>query len=456
MKFVIEKKRLLETLIPAQAVIPLRTTLPILQNLKMSAETGKLKVEATDLDVSISKTALCEIDTEGALLVPAKRLYDIVRELPDLEIHIEQTDLILTLRCGYSVFKLPGIDIEDYPKIPAPPLDSGNFVKLGISSLLRALDKVSFAISTDESRPALCGLLWQIFSSAQHSSNKEPEEEMRLVATDGHRLAFISTVFTSSSAQHSVKKAETRELDPETSGKNTEKGFSDAQHSSNSQSSSEESSISNNPSDPMTEQAIVPQKALHLLDLLLKPYRDSDSEIDLYFGESVVDFIFSPAQHSSRNDPAEKKKNSGELVHLSSRLISGIFPDYNSVLPRDNDKIVRVRKDDFIGAVRRVSVFSDPYTHLVKFSVGSDSQKIRLSASSPQGGEAYDEVECRYQGEELDIGYNAAYLLEILKRIDTAEIEIQLKSPVDAGIFLPTEQEENEKILYLLMPIRLS
>jgi len=167
--------------------------------------------------------------------------------------------------------------------------------------------------------------------------------------------------------------------------------------------------------------------------------------VDVFFGESRLGFDLSlPRAGESGND---------ESVYLSCGLISGVYPEYRSVLPKDNDRIVRVGKDDVARALRRVAIFSDPYSHLVKLSI--EPERMSLSASSPQSGEAYDEIECEYVGDGFEIGYNAHYLLEIVKRIDDEEIKMELKSPVDAGIFVPHQQREHEELVYLLMPIRL-
>lgn len=431
MKFTVRKKDLLEVLIPIQSIIPSRTTLPILQNLKLSAQAGELKLEATDMDISLSRTLHTSVETPGAILVPGRKLYEIVRELPDLPVRAEQTDFTLTLTCERCVFKLPGVNTEDYPQIPTPEYDTSSSpdsskgvqvssIRLRASSLLRAIDKVSFAISTDENKPTLSGILWQIF-----------QDKMKMVATDGHRLALMS-IGSKYFSKQSVQTADVSEHAP---NKETPK----------------ESSTPH-------ERAIIPQKVLRLLDLLLRPYREkSHFQIDVQFGESRIDFIFSlPQGGTDSQDPMNPGDSSAESrgsVYLSSRLISGLYPDYDSALPRNNDKIIKVRRENFMQAIRRVAIFSNPYTHLIKFSI--DSEKIGLSASSPQGGEAYDEVECDYGGEKFDIGYNANYVLDVSKRIESEQIQIQLKSPVDPGIFLPTELEENEDILYLLAPMSL-
>ncbi len=458
MKFTLHKKIFLDILTPIQAIIPPRTTLPILQNLKLSAQLkqsdqgAKLRFEATDLDVSFSRTLQAEVELEGSILVPAKRLYEIVRELPDLPVRVEQTDLTLTLSCERCVFKLPGIDVEDYPQMPTPAQDTGseedspestpvNSIKLKAFSLLRAIDKVAFAISTDESRPILCGVLWEV-----------SEDGMKLIATDGHRLALMSTgSFAENPSENkhvSVGSKEPQEEDRSEASVGTP-GVSE--HSSSSKNPDSESTGRSANLSGSYGKVIIPQKGLQLLGLLLKPYsttssgKESELEVDIQFGEARMDFAFA--------FPETNSDGVSGSAFLSSRLISGIYPDYHSVLPKNNDKIIKASRDELIGAIRRVAVFSDPYTHLIKFSV--DSGKIGLSASSPQGGEAYDEVECDYGGDGLEMGYNASYVLDVLRRIESEQIEIQLKSPVDAGIFLPTEEGEKEEIIYLLMPIRL-
>ncbi len=415
MRFKVHKRTLLDVLTPIQAIVPTKTTLLTLQNLKLTARKGSdkakgmLRFDATDLDVSLSRTITGKVEREGEILVPAKRLYEIVRELPERQIAFEQKDLTLSLTCDRCVFKLPGIDTEDYPQIPtaeASVAEGSLGIKLKAAALLRAISKVAFAISSDESRPALCGLLWQI-----------SKESMKLVATDGHRLAFIST--GSFGEYLSSRKRE---------GGSKEGGTESLAEAG--------------------KQLIVPQKALHLLEVMLRAHADqSEFEIDVDLAESKVGFSFSLEGGKDSED------GMSGAVYLSSRLISGVYPDYKSVLPKGNDRIVKVDREELGRSIRRVAIFSDPYTHLVKFSFGSG--KIGLFSTSPQGGEAHDEVACEYAGEELEIGYNASYVMDVLKRIEDETVEIQLKSAIDAGIFVPSEQKKGEELLYLLMPIRL-
>jgi DNA polymerase-3 subunit beta len=106
-----------------------------------------------------------------------------------------------------------------------------------------------------------------------------------------------------------------------------------------------------------------------------------------------------------------------------------------------------------MAALRRVSIFSNPNTHLTKLSLRKG--KLELLSETAEIGNARDEMECKYDGDDLDIGYNANYLLDILKRLDSEEVKFALSSPLSAGLITPAKQNEGEELLYLLMPIRL-
>jgi len=121
---------------------------------------------------------------------------------------------------------------------------------------------------------------------------------------------------------------------------------------------------------------------------------------------------------------------------LTTKLIEGPFPNYEQVLPKNNTKLLHVNRDDLAAALDRVSVFSDSLTRQVKFSIARD--KLRLVVQTPDQGEATEELDVRYDAEDLDIGYNAGYLLDILRTIDSEEVTVQLNTPVTAGLIVPT------------------
>jgi DNA polymerase-3 subunit beta len=142
-----------------------------------------------------------------------------------------------------------------------------------------------------------------------------------------------------------------------------------------------------------------------------------------------------------------------EKTVLFTRLIEGPYPKYQDVIPRSNDKRVVVRREALLDALRRVSLLADSLTHQVRMSVKRDL--VVLSARTQDIGEAQEEVEAQYGGEELDLGYNANYLAEILRNVETEEVLVSLSTPLAAGLMEPAEQGADENYLCLLMPLRL-
>jgi DNA polymerase-3 subunit beta len=140
---------------------------------------------------------------------------------------------------------------------------------------------------------------------------------------------------------------------------------------------------------------------------------------------------------------------------LSTRLVDGEYPDYERVIPRDNEKKMIVNKDLLISSVKRVSLFSSALTHQIRFSLSSGKMVV-YSEDADVGGEAREELAVEYSDEQMEIGYNAQYVLDILKHIDTDDVSFLIKSPVHAAILTPMNQKEEESFLMLIMPIKLS
>ena len=130
------------------------------------------------------------------------------------------------------------------------------------------------------------------------------------------------------------------------------------------------------------------------------------------------------------------------------------------MLPKQNTKILRAGREELTQALDRVSLFSDNLTRQVKFSITSG--KLRLVVQTPDQGEANEEIEVKYTADDLDIGYNASYILDILRTIDSEEIVMQLNTPVTAGLVMPAAKDDakagasQEDLLCLVMPLRLA
>ena len=140
-------------------------------------------------------------------------------------------------------------------------------------------------------------------------------------------------------------------------------------------------------------------------------------------------------------------------THLLSRLIEGPYVNYAQVIPQNNQKELKIASEALLPAVRRVSILSSSYTRQVRFKLSSG--QVELSATSPEiGGEAREVVPAQYTSEEIEVGYNAQYLMEILRRMDSPEIRFELNDHVTAALLRPIEQKEGEDYFCLLMPLR--
>jgi len=140
---------------------------------------------------------------------------------------------------------------------------------------------------------------------------------------------------------------------------------------------------------------------------------------------------------------------------LFTRLVDGQYPDYERVIPSDNKKLMTVDRNLLVSTVKRVSLFSNAFTHQVRFSVAKDKLSV-LSEDLDVGGEAKEELDVQYADDSMEIGYNAMYVMDILKQIDTESATFHLKSPMNAALVTPSEQMPGEEFEMLLMPIKLS
>jgi DNA polymerase III subunit beta len=163
----------------SQGIVEKKSTMPILSHVLLEAKKGNvLHVSATDLDLSVSSEHACEVQKEGALAVPAKHLFEIVRSLPEQEVTLKKAgNNYLEVRSGPSEFRIVGLPAEDFPALPK--FEKVSFVDVVPAELLEQIDRTSFAASTDETRYNLNGVYF------------EPKGPVLcMVATDGHRLAL--------------------------------------------------------------------------------------------------------------------------------------------------------------------------------------------------------------------------------------------------------------------------
>jgi len=369
MRFKTNKAKLNLAVSRLQSIVPPKSTIPILSNILFDLEGEKLELKVTDLDVSMTSRIDVEVMKKGSITVPARVFSEIVRELPDYDLDITATENRMEIKCGSGVYKLSGFSAEDFPKLP--DIHLGRQIKVNARSFCSMVKKALFAVSKDETRPALNGILW-------HTS----EEGLNLVATDGHRLAKVTR------------------SDINITG--------------------------------YKKDIIIPPK---VLENLIKLAADEADEIGLILNDNSIIFVLADAV-------------------ITSRLLEGPYPNYEQVVPKDNNKEMLVEKEILQAAVKRVSILSNSLTHQVKFSLKQNS--LELSATNFDfGGEAKESLKVAYQEEDMDIGYNASYILDVMKQIDDDEVKFELNNPTTAAVIKPQKAAENEKALFLIMPLRL-
>lgn len=366
MKFSLPRNEFQALLQTVVSVVPSKSTLPILSNVLIEAADGKLTLVATDLDISVRTTGEAKVSTAGSITLPARKVADIVRELPNDEIRCAVSGTRVKLECGSGSYSIVGLDAEEFPQLPAT--DGEKTVTIATDALEKGVRRTAYAVSADETRQMLTGVLLQIGGG-----------KLAMVATDGHRLA--RTVFT----------GEYPALDRD---------------------------------------IIVPPKALHHV------VRLAAGTVSLGLTISKNFAIFDLG-----------------TTTVYSRLIDGTFPNYEQVIPKTNPKQVAIGREGLIAAIRRVAVLSDSSTHQIKLSVRPE--RLELSVSTADVGEGLEELPVVYAGERLDVGYNANYLLDILRSVDTADVSMHLNTAVTAGILKPEGLPENEDLLCLVMPLRL-
>ena len=338
-----------------------------LSNILVEASSDGLRLAGTDLDIAVSTVVPAEVDEEGTVTLPARKLVEIVRELPSAAIRITSTgEQRVQLECGRSRFKLLGIPKEEFPSFP--PVDFADSWTVTSGDLQKLINHVAFAASTEESRPILNGVLWEL-----------RPDRMRMVATNGHRLARMDVPISGGDA---------------------------------------------------SAELIVPPKALEQVRRLFGP----SDEIGIARSDNHLGF-----------------KCSSTLVF--TRLIEGPYPNYEQVIPKENDKVATVDRHVLSSALRRVGVVASDQTHRVRLAF--DKDVLRFSVNTPDLGEAQDEIAIGYEGELLEIGFNANYLLDILKYMPTDEVRLTLKAPERAATIEPDDWDDPATYLCLVMPLRL-
>jgi DNA polymerase-3 subunit beta len=368
MRFTIAREKLQEGLSAVAASVPAKTTLPVLANLLVETTERGIRLSGTDLDMAVSTELMADVDTQGAITIPAKKLVEIVRELPSAPVKVSASgEQKVMLECSRSRFKLLGLPKDEFPSFPS--IRFGESWRIRSGDLQKLIGHTAFASSTEESRPILNGVLWEL-----------RPDQMRMVATNGHRLAKME--------------------------------------------------ISINSSGVPSSDFIIPPKALEQIRRLFP----AEEELEIARGDNHLGFR-SP------------------FTAIYTRLIEGPYPNYEQVIPKDNDRIALADRNALIQALKRMSVIASDQTHRIRMSFNSGM--LKFSVQTPDLGEAQDELPINFEGDSLDIGFNASYLLEILRNLPTDEVKLTFKAPERAATIEPVGWSDPSRYMCLIMPLRL-
>lgn len=330
-----------------------RHNMVILGNMKLVVSKDKLMLTASDLEVELQASlnlpqgACIEA---GQITVPATKLKDIVKLLPDNQpVNLSLKDKHCLIVSGTSRFKLNTLPAEDFPHLGEP--ENAIPIQIGRESLTGLLDKTQFAMAIQDVRYYLTGMLFEL-----------KDNLLATVATDGHRLALARTAIGGV--------------------------------------------------DGITLDAILPRKAVLELQRLIGELKrlmpNHDNQITLNVGREFLQVIL-PFGEIDKDGNIQNPT----VVSFTARLIDGKFPDYRRVIPASTTRRALIKQDELSHVLRRVAILSNEKSRGVVFNFVNDTD-LEIQATNAERDEANEQISVKYQGEPLEISFNVAYLLNVL------------------------------------------
>jgi DNA polymerase-3 subunit beta len=369
-EFTVSKAELVRELNLSQGVVEKKTTIPILSNVLVETDGDRVVLTATDLELGIRCSCPAKIARQGAGTIPARKLLDYVRLLPDSEINVKFGDnQWASLVCGRSRTRIAGMSRESFPELPQMP---ELLAEIPIAKLAGMIQKTIFAISAEESRFTLNGALLLLKSDG-----------LTMVATDGHRLALVES----------------------------------------------ETPL---PSIGAPFKALLPRKAMQEI---IKLSSDAADDAVLRFSGDENHLFF----------------EIGERL-LISRKLTGNFPDYERVLPKDQPNALTLGRDVLRSAIERVAQFADERSRAIRLQVAPGELKVHSSLS--ETGESEESLPAEYAGPVTEIGFNAQYMLDFLRASTEENVSFHFRDAQSAGEMRPAGGA-NGQYRYVIMPMRI-
>jgi DNA polymerase-3 subunit beta len=373
MEFSVSSVNLLNHLQTISRAISSKNTNPILDNFLFKVDNGKLTLIASDTETKM-QTEMDLNSSEGSCSVAlsSKILLEALKEFSDqpLTFQVNNETFAVQIVSDSGVYKFVGTDGKEYPTMQSIEGNT-NKVSMPAETLFSGINKTVFAISSDEMRPIMCGIYFDITN-----------EGVTFVGSDGHKMVRVKSLSAKSEAVCSF---------------------------------------------------ILPKKPTTLLKSILPK---EEGEVKVEFNEKNACFVLANYK-------------------LYCRLIEGKFPNYNSVIPTNNPFKATVDRSALLNILRRIAIFSNQATNLVKMEFSDN--KITLSASDLDFYvSARETITCSYDGEPMSIGFKSSFFVEMLSNLSSDEVIVELSDPSRAGLIIPMAQDESEDTLMLLMPMKLN
>ena len=366
MKVTVSKDELQEKLSNIQNIVEKRNTMPILSHFLLEAGKNGSFITATDLETALREPLALKVEKEGKICIPARKMFEIVREV-DRDLSLESIDdQWLRIKTGASNFRLACLSSKEFPAWPG--MEDMEEISLEAKTMAGLIEKTVFAAGDSDTRYTLNGLLFHITT----------DNRLSMVGTDGHRLAAMA------------KSIE---------GKLSEE-----------------------------KKMIVPKKAAVELRKILEKREGS---VRMILSKNHVLFSI------------------GDIQFLT-RLIEGTYPNYEQVIPAANDKRIVIERASFARALRRVSIMAKDKTNAVKMDLGGN--KLTVTTSNPDMGEATDEIDIEYAGEKTALGLNARYLLDIIEVMSSDRVIMEFQGALNP-VLIKDEQDVDYRCV--IMPMRI-
>ncbi len=430
--FKIKKNIFLKSILITQGATEKKISLPVLSNLLIESidlnkenlysdinsdnkNKGLIKISATDLEITIKDYCGAEIISEGKITLNAKKLYSIIKEFPDdkttdnnkenknedIDIEIKETEAGLVI-ISYKkiIFKLTTIPVIDYPTLL--DINNDDNFNVNLKFIKFVINKVIFSTALEETKKSLSGVYFILLEI-------EGENYLRLVATDGHRLS-LAQIKLFNNNENKIEKISKDILNKESSEQN------------------------NSIYDKFKEGVIIPRK---ILSELIKIDVDKDVFVNIAINSNNVIFKL--------NDGINNKDNINYIYGTTfiSRLIDGKYPNYESILPKNNYKTAIIKTEELINSIKRVYILAEEKSHSIELSF--DKNLLIIKTVQTNQGEAVDEIEIEYSGEPINIKLNSKYILDFISNIYNEKIILKFNTIFTPLIIEPLIEDNNKK-----------